>query len=62
MKTHRGARKRFKKTAGGAWKRKSANRSHLLTKKSMNRKRRLRRPGYVGRADAARLNRLLPGV
>ena len=61
MKTHRGARKRFKKTGGGRWKRNQAYHSHLATKKSMKRKRRLRRPALVDRADVRRLKRLLPG-
>ncbi|MEY3708127.1 MAG: hypothetical protein RL585_2684 [Pseudomonadota bacterium] len=40
IKTHRGAAKRFKQTAGG-WKRKSANKSHILTKMTTKRKRQL---------------------
>jgi len=62
MKTHRGARKRFRQTASGKWKYKRNNRSHLLTKKSMDRKRRLRRPGYLDPSDARRLKRLFPGT
>lgn len=62
MKTHRGARKRFKRTGSGKWKMKRSNRSHLLTKKSMDRKRRLRRAGFVDRSDAGRLKRLFPGT
>ena len=47
MKTHRGAAKRFKVTASGKVKRMKAFKSHILTKKSPKRKRRLRQPGVV---------------
>ena len=47
MKTHRGAAKRFKITGSGKVKRYRANKSHILTKKSPKRKRRLRRPDLV---------------
>ena len=42
MKSHKGARKRFKITASGKVKRMRAFKSHILTKKSPKRKRRLR--------------------
>ena len=48
-KIHSGAAKRFKKTAGG-YKRKSAHKSHILTKKSKKRKRNL---GYYAEVDKA---------
>jgi len=60
MKTHRGAAKRFKKTAKGKFKRQRANHSHILTKKSAKRKRRLRKSTLVDAADQKRLERLLP--
>ncbi len=41
LKTHRGAAKRFKKTGSG-FKRKSAYKSHILTKMTTKRKRQLR--------------------
>ncbi|MCK9267690.1 MAG: 50S ribosomal protein L35 [Alkaliphilus sp.] len=56
MKTHRGAAKRFKKTATGKLKRGKAYRSHILTKKSPKRKRKLRRPGLCLRAIRAELH------
>ena len=59
MKSNRGARKRFKKTASGKIKRHKANKSHILTKKRRDRKRRLRKPGYVDSADAPRIHRLI---
>lgn len=42
MKSHRGARKRFKLTGTGKIKRFKAFKSHILTKKTSKRKRRLR--------------------
>ena len=60
MKTHRGAAKRFKKTASGRVVRTRANRQHILTKKSTKRKRRLRKGGLVSKADEKRLKSMLP--
>ena len=45
-KTHSGAAKRFKKTASG-FKRKSAYKSHILTKMTTKRKRQLRGTSLV---------------
>ena len=59
MKTNRGAAKRFKKTASGRLKRSKAYKSHILTKKTRKRKRRLRKSTLVSRADEKRLKRLL---
>ena len=42
MKTHKGAKKRFKVTGSGKVKRMRAFKSHILTKKDAKRKRRLR--------------------
>jgi len=42
LKSHRGACKRFRKTASGAIKRKGAYRNHILTKKTTKAKRHLR--------------------
>ncbi|MDF1758560.1 MAG: 50S ribosomal protein L35 [Legionellaceae bacterium] len=42
LKSHRGACKRFKKTANGGIKRRGAYRNHILTKKSTKQKRHLR--------------------
>jgi len=60
MKTHRGAAKRFKKTGCGKFKRHRAYGSHLLTKKSARRKRRLRKPATVSASDYKRVEKLLP--
>ncbi|MDZ7681091.1 MAG: 50S ribosomal protein L35 [Fodinibius sp.] len=37
MKTHSGAKKRFKKTGSGKYMRKKAGKAHLLTKKKVER-------------------------
>jgi large subunit ribosomal protein L35 len=47
MKRHKGAKKRFKLTGSGKIKRMKAFKSHILTKKSPKRKRRLRQAGLV---------------
>ncbi len=60
MKTNKGAAKRFKKTASGKIKRRRAGKSHILTKKSAKRKRRLRKATLVDKADKKRMERLLP--
>lgn len=60
MKTHRGAAKRFKRTASGKWKRGRAYHSHILTKKSTKRKRGLRTVVVMHEADAPRVDRMLP--
>ena len=59
MKSNRGAAKRFKKTGTGKFKRKKAYKSHLLTKKSASRKRKLRKSALVSGADKKRIERLL---
>jgi large subunit ribosomal protein L35 len=60
MKTHKGAKKRFKKTAKGKYKRKKTKKSHLLTKKTGNKKRNLRKSATVEKADEKKLDKLLP--
>jgi large subunit ribosomal protein L35 len=60
MKSHRGARKRFKITGSGKVKRFKAFKSHILTKKTSKRKRRLRRAGIITtRGEAKNIKRLL---
>ena len=60
MKTHKGAAKRFKTTASGKVRRYKANKSHILTKKSPKRKRKLRRPDLVQTTgDTKRIKRLI---
>jgi large subunit ribosomal protein L35 len=50
MKTHSGAKKRFKLTSKGKVKRSHAFANHILTKKSTKRKRGLRKAGLVSPA------------
>ncbi|HEX6115520.1 MAG TPA: 50S ribosomal protein L35 [Solirubrobacterales bacterium] len=59
MKTHSGAKKRFKKTASGKLRGRRAYSSHILEKKSPKRKRRMARPVEIETQDARRVNRLL---
>lgn len=60
IKTHRGAAKRFKKTATGKFLRGNAFKQHILTSKTRKRKRRLRGTAAVDRSDAERLAKMLP--
>jgi len=60
MKTHRGAAKRFRSTASGRFKRSKAYKSHILTKKTTKRKRKLGTPTMVSDADHERVSRMLP--
>ncbi len=60
QKSHRGAAKRFKKTASGKFKRSRAYKSHILTKKTTKRKRGLDMPTLVSPADQKRVQRMLP--
>ena len=59
MKTHSGAKKRFKKTANGKLRGRRAYSSHILEKKSPKRKRRMAQPVEIKRQDERRVNRLL---
>jgi len=52
QKTHKGMKRRFKVTASGKAKHRSAFRGHLLSGKSSKRKRNLRNSGIVEGADA----------
>jgi large subunit ribosomal protein L35 len=59
MKTHSGAKKRFKLTATGKVRGHKAFSSHILEKKSPKRKRRLGQPAQISRVDAPRVKKLL---
>jgi large subunit ribosomal protein L35 len=61
MKSHSGAKKRFKKTATGKLRGHRAFSSHILEKKSPKRKRRMARPSEISPQDAPRVRRLLAG-
>ena len=60
LKTHRGAAKRFKSTASGKFKRGKAYKSHILTKKTTKRKRKLDTPTLVCKSDQKRVEHMLP--
>ena len=57
-KVHSGAAKRFKKTGDG-YKRKSAHKSHILTKMTTKRKRQLRGTSMIDKNDVVLIDRLL---
>jgi large subunit ribosomal protein L35 len=59
MKTHSGAKKRFKITGSGKLRRRQVNLNHILEKKPAKRKRRLGGETDVAPGDAARINRML---
>ena len=59
MKTHRGAAKRFKVTAGGKIVRKQAGVSHLLEHKPGQRRRRQQREADVSKPDLRRVRKML---
>ncbi len=59
MKTHRGAAKRFRKTAKG-YKHRQTNRNHILTKKGTKRKRQHRNMVDVSPAEVKMVARMLP--
>ena len=60
LKTHRGAAKRFKKTATGKFVRSKAFKQHILTSKTRSRKRGLKGTSLVSPADTAKLKRMMP--
>ena len=60
MKTKSSAKKRFKKTASGKIKAAHAFKRHLLTKKSKNRKRSLRKTAYISSGSLKHVNRMMP--
>ena len=60
MKSHSGAKKRFKTTANGKIMHKKANKGHLLTKKTSKRKRQLRKSVVIDdKANEKRIKRML---
>ncbi len=61
MKTHSGAKKRFRKTAKGKLRGRHAFSSHILEKKSPKRKRRMSRPVEIKRPDQKRVRKMLGG-
>ena len=60
LKTHSGAKKRFKLTKSGKVKRGHAFRSHILTKKTTKLKRGFRSPSYADKTNEAAVKAMLP--
>lgn len=60
MKSHSGAKKRFKITATGKVKHKKSNMSHILSHESRNHKRGLRGTTTLVEQDARHIRELLP--
>ena len=60
LKTNKGAAKRFARTGKGGFKRSSAYKRHILTKKSAKRIRNLRGPTMVHPSDVREVAQLLP--
>jgi large subunit ribosomal protein L35 len=59
MKTHSGAKKRFRVTAKGKVRARHAMKSHILGKKNAKRRRRLDEPKHLKAGDARRVKELL---
>lgn len=60
LKTKRAAAKRFKITKKGKVKKKQAYTSHILTKKSRKRKRKLRKPSRLNPVEERLVKKMLP--
>jgi large subunit ribosomal protein L35 len=60
LKTHKGAAKRFKLTAGGKVLRGHAFARHILTSKTSNRKRKLDQVTTVAKSDVHHVRAMLP--
>ena len=60
IKTHSGAKKRFKLTSSGKVKRAHAYKSHILNKKTTKRKRNLRQSTITDATNAQNMKKILP--
>lgn len=60
LKTHSGAKKRFSLTKSGKVKHARANKSHILTKKSTKRCRRLRSGAMIDATNAPTVKKMIP--
>ena len=59
MRTNRAAAKRFRRTGTGKIRRSHSYKSHILTKKSRSRKRKLAQPALVDQVDVQRVIRMI---
>ena len=62
LKTKKSVSKRFKITKNGYFKHKKSHLSHILTKKSQNRKRKLRKMKYISKSHTKSLKIALPNI
>ncbi len=60
LKTHSGAKKRFNLTKTGKVKRARAYKSHILTKKTTKRTRRLRTTAYADITNLGAIRKMIP--
>ncbi|HBL82621.1 MULTISPECIES: 50S ribosomal protein L35 [Congzhengia] len=60
IKTHRASAKRFRITKNGKVKMKHNYTSHILTKKSTKRKRKLRKGAYASNANLKTIKKMIP--
>lgn len=60
IKTHTGAKKRFKLSKNGKVIRAHANKTHILNKKTTKRKRGLRKTTVADKTNVAKLKKLIP--
>ncbi len=60
IKTHSGAKKRFKLTKNGKVKRAHAFKSHILNKKTTKRKRNLRKVVTADVTNVAKIKKMIP--
>ena len=60
LKTHSGAKKRFRKTGTGKVKRAKAYHRHILTSKTPKVKRKLATQNMVSDADEPKIKRMIP--
>lgn len=60
IKTHSGAKKRFKLSKNGKPMRGHANKSHILNKKTTKRKRNLRKVEVADKTNVKQIKRLVP--
>jgi len=59
LKTHSGAKKRFRSTSSGKIKYQKSFKRHLLCRKKVSRKRDLGRCGYISASDSKHIEPLL---
>ena len=60
IKSHSGAKKRFKRTASGKWKYKKAGLRHLLSPASGKHSRHTRKPGILDGKQGEMIRKALP--